>query len=304
MQTVGFLSEFLEFILQGQAGPPKNQKSITQFFKTTNVNNSQKSPEKTPILPSKCDDKPVKRKATSPICIETPKPVESCLSANKDSNKKLKCESLNCKPFKKSPGKENGIKKDNKVLHDFDRLLFPDDVEKKGNNDVNTNACNPKKDRCPLVPCVVSNIGEDILILDDDYDEIDSKSNDKIQCQGKFSPNFYDLNEEDSFEMNKTFLNGKNNELKCSHKAISQTKSSFSVMIIINICLQQIDNHKKKIFAGTPKKSSSVKSINSPLKIHKSTEKCGKALEFSDQDVDCMFGDDWAENMNEVCIRI
>ncbi|XP_073948369.1 uncharacterized protein [Choristoneura fumiferana] len=244
---------------KGQAGPPKNQKSITQFFKTTNLNSSQKSPEKTPILPSKCDDKPVKRKATSPICIETPKPVESCLSTKKDTHKKLKCDNRTHQTFKKSPCKENGVKKD-KVLNDFDSLLFLDDVEIKGNNGVCRNNCTPKKNRSPLVPCVASNIGENILSILDDGHEIESNNHEKVVCQGKFSPNFYDLNDDDSFDIDKTPV---------------------------------------KLLNGTPKKSSSVKSIKSPLKISKSHKKCGKVLEFGDQDVDSVFGDDWAEDMNE-----
>lgn len=173
------------------------------------MNSFQKSPEKIAVLPSKCDDKPAKRKATSPLCTET-NPVESCLSVKKDTNKKLKCDNENNQTFMKSPFKENGVKKD-KIINDFDSLLFLDNVEIKGNNGVSTNNCTPKKDRSPLVPCM-----ENIFNSFDDGNETKSNNQEQSVCQGKFSPNFYDINDDDSFDIDKTpikILNGTYNDL-------------------------------------------------------------------------------------------
>lgn len=44
-----------------------------------------------------------------------------------------------------------------------------------------------------------------------------------------------------------------------------------------------------------------MKSIKSPVRISKSPKEYCKVLQFGDQDVDSVFGDDWAEDMNEVC---
>ncbi|XP_063388913.1 DNA replication ATP-dependent helicase/nuclease DNA2 [Cydia fagiglandana] len=262
-------------------GPPKNQKAITQFFKKTNVTNSQSVTVKKASPAKDVEKVSVKRKATSPLHVEATGTNQACTTNGNDINKKLKSEKQNsieknamkngtrtslinngyhCETVKKSPGKENGYKSAI-TYNDFDSLLRNDHVENNGN----LKNCSPKK-RSPLTLSQENNIIENEIqsILDDD--EIECKSNGSnnnvsinILCQAKFSPNFYDIHDEDSPEINKSIVKQSN---------------------------------------GTPKMCSPPKS-SSPLKIYKSPAKCAKVLEFDDPEVDSVFGDDWAEDINE-----
>ncbi|KAJ2942811.1 hypothetical protein O0L34_g14997 [Tuta absoluta] len=111
--------------------PPKNQKSITSFFKNTNstsTQNQQKSPAKSQASHSNgLEKKVLKRKATSPALIETVEildddfvestPITSSLQANgHHTPKKLKSDnnvedetSKTKHVIKKSPAKENNV---------------------------------------------------------------------------------------------------------------------------------------------------------------------------------------------------
>ncbi|XP_063368621.1 DNA replication ATP-dependent helicase/nuclease DNA2 [Cydia amplana] len=275
---------------KAQKGPPKNQKAITQFFKNTNVTNSQNVPVKKSSPAKEVEKVSVKRKATSPLHIETPGTNQACTINGNDISKKRKSENQNviqqspikngiqkgtrkspiknghhCETVKKSPGKENGYKPaitDN----DFDSLLRNDHVETNGN----LKNCSPKK-RSPLTSSQENNMIENEIQSIFDDDEIECKSNgsnnhvSNIQCQAKFSPNFYDMHDEDSPEVNK------------GSPIVKQSE-------------------------GTPKICTAPKS-SSPLKIVKSPAKCVKVLEFDDPEVDSMFGDDWAEDIDEEAVE-
>ncbi|XP_063541487.1 DNA replication ATP-dependent helicase/nuclease DNA2 [Cydia strobilella] len=274
---------------KAQQGPPKNQKAITQFFKNTNVSNSQSVTVKKSSPAKEVEKVSVKRKATSPLHVETSGTNQVCTSNGNDISKKLKSEKQNgiekspmkngfqngtrkspiknvyhCEAVKKSPGKENDYKSAI-TEKDFDSLLRNDHVE---TNEKFKN-CSPKK-RSPLSSSQENNIENEIQnILDDD--EIECKSNgsnnhvSNILCQARFSPNLYDIHDEDSPEVNK------------GSPIVKQSN-------------------------GTPKMCSPPKS-SSPLKMNKSPVKCAKVLEFDDPEVDSMFGDDWTEDIDEETVE-